>query len=208
MIVYGCEMENLEEVNICFFIIIDLDVVLNDVVMFYQCFGDVGCWMFCDGYMQFNFFDYIKIVFDLIGMWCYFWYLLQDVVKRLYEMGFLVELVLDDWLVLLYFVQIFLNFLMVFKQLVLRVGIRSISSLLRRWLEISLEMQGILVVNMFRQKIEFIRDIVWEWSGNGGIGNSDMMWERRLRWMGMREMKNVQILVKYVWVSIGVRWGD
>lgn len=74
--------------------------------------------------------------------------------------------------------------------------------------EISPELQGIPAANQFRRKIEFVRDMVREWNANGGIGNSDMSRERRLRWTGVRETKNVQIPAKHVWVSIGARWGD
>ncbi|KAK3935877.1 hypothetical protein QBC46DRAFT_421095 [Diplogelasinospora grovesii] len=47
-----------------------------------------------------------------------------------------------------------------------------------------------------------------EWNSNGGIGNSDMSREKRLRWTGMRETQNVPIPAKHVWVTIGARWGD
>lgn len=43
---------------------------------------------------------------------------------------------------------------------------------------------------------------------NGGVGISDMSREGRLRWLGMRETKNVQIPSKHVWVTIGARNGD
>jgi hypothetical protein len=74
--------------------------------------------------------------------------------------------------------------------------------------EISPELQGIPAANQFRRKIEFVRDMVREWVGNGGIGNSDMSREARLRWTGVRETRNVQVPAKHVWVSIGARWGD
>ncbi|KAK0667573.1 hypothetical protein QBC41DRAFT_366085 [Cercophora samala] len=212
MIAYGREMENPssqgEEANIRPPMITDLDSAPNDVVTFYQRFGDVGCWMFCDGHMQFNFPDHTKIVLDSTGTWCHFWHLPQDAAKRLYETGSLAESALDDRSVLSYPVQTLLNFATVPKQPAPRAGTRSTSSSSRRRPEISPEMQGIPAANMFRQKIEFIRDIIREWNGNGGIGNSDMTREKRLRWTGMRETKNVQIPAKHVWVSIGARWGD
>lgn len=85
---------------------------------------------------------------------------------------------------------------------------KSTSNPTRRRPEISPELQGIPAANNFRQKIEFIRDIVREWNANGGIGNSDMSREKRLRWTGVRETRNVQIPAKHVWVTIGARWGD
>lgn len=32
--------------------------------------------------------------------------------------------------------------------------------------------------------------------------------EKRLKWLGVRETKNVQIPTKHVWVTIGARKGD
>ncbi|KAJ3504880.1 hypothetical protein NM208_g16272 [Fusarium decemcellulare] len=41
-----------------------------ELVTFYQRFGDVGCWVFCDGHLQFNFPDHTKIVIDPTGTCC------------------------------------------------------------------------------------------------------------------------------------------
>lgn len=136
---------------------------------------------------------------DSTGTWCHFWHLPQDAAKRLQDTGSLAESALDDRAVLSYPLQTLLNFATVPK---------NTSNPTRRRPEISPELQGIPAANHFRQKIEFIRDIVREWNANGGIGNSDMSREKRLRWTGMRETRNVQIPAKHVWVTIGARWGD
>jgi hypothetical protein len=55
MIAYGREMEGQgqeEESPIRKPSITDPTAAPSDVVTFYQRFGDVGCWMFCDGHMQ------------------------------------------------------------------------------------------------------------------------------------------------------------
>ncbi|GAB1310404.1 Cell cycle serine/threonine-protein kinase [Madurella fahalii] len=202
MITYGREMESpgpADDAPIRVPTITDFTAAPSDVVTFYQRFGDVGCWMFCDGHLQFNFPDHTKIVIDSTGTWCHFWHLPQVAAKRLQETGSLAESALDDRAVLSYPLQTLLNFATVPK---------STSNPTRRRPEISPELQGIPAANHFRQKIEFIRDIVREWNANGGIGNSDMSREKRLRWTGMRETRNVQIPAKHVWVTIGARWGD
>jgi hypothetical protein len=127
------------------------------------------------------------------------------------ETGALDESALDDRTVLSYPLQTLLNFSVPPKQPAVRAtGTRTASGTAARRLrpEISPELQGIPAANQFRRKIEFVRDMVREWNGNGGIGNSDMSRERRLRWTGVRETKNVAIPAKHVWVSIGARWGD
>jgi hypothetical protein len=68
--------------------------------------------------------------------------------------------------------------------------------------------QGIPQANDFRKKIEFVKAIVGEWVGNGGIGNSEMAPEGRLRWGGHRECVNVKVPYKHVWVTVGARGGD
>jgi hypothetical protein len=55
MITYGREMEGpgqTEDAPMRVPTITDLASAPSDVVTFYQRFGDVGCWMFCDGHMQ------------------------------------------------------------------------------------------------------------------------------------------------------------
>ncbi|KAL2017907.1 hypothetical protein VTK56DRAFT_1563 [Thermocarpiscus australiensis] len=211
MIAYGREMEGpgqAEDSPIHVPTITDPMSAPSDVVTFYQRFGDVGCWMFCDGHMQFNFPDHTKIVLDATGTWCHFWHLPQGAAKKLEETGSLAESALDDRAVLSYPLQTLLNFATVPKQPAPRAGSRSASSSTRRRPEISPELQGIPAANHFRQKIEFIRDVVREWNVNGGIGNSDMSREKRLRWTGVRETHNVPIPAKHVWVTIGARWGD
>jgi hypothetical protein len=121
------------------------------------------------------------------------------------------ESALDDRTVLSYPLQTLLNFSTVPKQPAARAGTRSASnptSTTRRRPEISPDLQGIPAANHFRRKVEFIRDVVREWTANNGIGNSDMSREGRLRWTGIRETRNVPIPAKHVWVTIGARAGD
>lgn len=68
--------------------------------------------------------------------------------------------------------------------------------------------QGIPQANEFRKKVEFIRSVVKEWVNNGGRGISDMTPEGRLRYNGNRELVNVKVPYKHVWVSVGGRNGD
>jgi hypothetical protein len=68
--------------------------------------------------------------------------------------------------------------------------------------------QGIPEANEFRKKIEFIRLAVKEWVTNGGLGNSNMEPAERLRWTGLREVVNVKVPYKAVWVTVGARNGD
>ena len=138
---------------------------------------------------------------DATGTWCHFWHLPQDAATRLEETGSLAESALDDRAVLSYPLQTLLNFAK-------PQPARSASNPTRRRPEISPDLQGIPAANHFRQKIEFVRDVVREWNMNGGIGNSDMSREGRLRWTGVRETRNVQIPAKHVWVTIGARKGD
>ena len=74
--------------------------------------------------------------------------------------------------------------------------------------EIDPMIQGIPQANEFRKKIEFIRLIVKEWVHNGGKGISDMTPEARLRWDGNRELVNVKVPYKHVWVCVGGANGD
>jgi hypothetical protein len=73
---------------------------------------------------------------------------------------------------------------------------------------ISPMIQGIPDANHFREKIEFIRSITAEWIHNRGLGNSDMEPAGRLRWNGFRELHNVKVPYKHVWVTVGARGGD
>ncbi|KAK0734145.1 kinase-like domain-containing protein [Lasiosphaeria miniovina] len=204
MITYGREMDGqVDESPIRAPTITDPTAAPSDIVTFYQRFGDVGCWMFCDGHMQFNFPDHTKIVLDSTATWCHFWHLPQGAAKLLEETGSLAESALDDRTVLSYPLQTLLNF-----ATPPRAGTRSTSNPTRRRPEISPELQGIPAANHFRRKIEFIRDIIREWNANDGIGNSDMTRDKRLRWTGIRETRNVQIPAKHVWVTIGACWGD
>ncbi|KAG6010652.1 hypothetical protein E4U21_005150 [Claviceps maximensis] len=172
---------------------------MAELVTFYQRFGDVGCWVFCDGHFQFNFPDHTKIVLDATGTWCHFWHLPQEAAERLASTGTIGATALDDRATLSYPLQTLLNFQS-------KPSTRSTST--RKRPEIDAELQGIPAANDFRRKIEFIRNVVKEWVTNGGLGNSSMSRETRLRWTGYRELVNTTIPQKHVWVTIGARWGD
>ena len=85
---------------------------------------------------------------------------------------------------------------------------RSGKGTTRKRPEIDPMIQGIPHANDFRRKIEFIKTIIKQWVSNGGLGNSDMNPQSRLRWIGYRELVNVKLPYKHVWVSVGARNGD
>ncbi|KAK7432590.1 Cell cycle serine/threonine-protein kinase cdc5/MSD2 [Neonectria magnoliae] len=174
-----------------------------ELVTFYQRFGDVGCWVFCDGHLQFNFPDHTKIVIDSTGTWCHFWHLPQDAAERLASTGTIGAAALDDRAMLSYPLQTLLNFQS--KPSAARTGRTSTT---RRRPEIDPNLQGIPAANDFRRKISFVKDVVKEWVSNGGMGNSDMSREGRLRWGGFRETIHANAPQKHVWVTVGARWGD
>ncbi|TQV95906.1 hypothetical protein V2A60_001072 [Cordyceps javanica] len=174
----------------------------SELVTFYQRFGDVGCWAFCDGHLQFNFPDHTKIVLDATGTWCHFWHLPQDAAERLAETGTIGAAALDDRATLSYPLQTLLNF-----QSPSRATNNPTRSTRKRP-EIDPALQGIPAANDFRRKIDFIRSVVKEWVANGGLGNSSMAREHRLRWRGHRETIHSTAPQKHVWVTIGSRWGD
>ncbi|KAL2154843.1 hypothetical protein VTH82DRAFT_3519 [Thermothelomyces myriococcoides] len=217
MIAYGREMDNNglsqsnasgeAEPDIRVPTITDPTAAPPDVVTFYQRFGDVGCWMFADGHTQFNFPDHTKIVLDPAGVWCHFWHLPQDAARRLEETGSLAESALDDRSVLSYPLQTLLNFAKPSSPSSTSSSSTTSGSSRRRPV-IPPELRDIPAANQFRKKIEFIRDVVREWTANGGLGNSDLSRERRLRWTGVRETRGVPIPAKHVWVTIGARGGD
>ncbi|KAI0125893.1 serine/threonine protein kinase [Xylariales sp. AK1849] len=174
-----------------------------DVVTFYQRIGDVGCWVFADGHLQFNFPDHTKIVLDSTGTWCHFWHLPQEAAEKLASAGELDENALDERAVLSYPLQTLLNFA---TKPAIRPT-RSQSSQTRKRPEINPMLQGIPASNDLRRKVDFIKNVVKEWVTNGGIGNSNMSREQRLRWTGCRETLHSGPS-KHVWVTIGARWGD
>ncbi|CAM1507262.1 Fc.00g069030.m01.CDS01 [Cosmosporella sp. VM-42] len=176
---------------------------MAELVTFYQRFGDVGCWVFCDGHLQFNFPDHTKIVLDAAGTWCHFWHLPQDAAERLAATGTIGAAALDDRSMLSYPLQTLLNFQA--KASTARSG-RTTTT--RRRPEIDPELQGIPAANDFRRKISFIKDVVKEWVTNGGLGNSQFSRESRLRWTGFRETIGSSSPQKHVWVTVGARWGD
>jgi hypothetical protein len=85
---------------------------------------------------------------------------------------------------------------------------RSAKSTTRKRPEINPMLQGIPQANDFRKKVEFIRLVVKEWVTNGGLGISDMKPAGRLRWNGNRELVNVKVPYKHVWVTVGGKNGD
>lgn len=171
----------------------------SELVTFYQRFGDVGCWAFCDGHLQFNFPDHTKIVLDATGTWCHFWHLPQEAAERLAETGTIGAAALDDRATLSYPLQTLLNFQSRTANPTRSTRTRPV---------IDPELQGIPAANDFRRKIEFVRSVVKEWVANGGLGNSSMAREQRLRWRGHRETIHSTAPQKHVWVTIGSRWGD
>lgn len=180
------------------------DAQPDDLVTFYQRIGDVGCWVFCDGHLQFNFPDHTKVVLNSTGTWCHFWHLPQEAALNLAENGTLTPTALDERAMLSYPLQTLLNFQT--KPSTTRSTRATTTS--RRRPEIPAELQGIPAANDFRRKIEFIKTVVKEWVTNGGLGNSDMSREGRLRWTGHRETVNAPNPAKMVWVTVGARWGD
>ncbi|KAI0452775.1 Pkinase-domain-containing protein [Xylaria acuta] len=172
----------------------------SDVVTFYQRTGDVGCWVFGDGHLQFNFPDHTKLVLDATGTWCHFWHLPQGSAEKLATTGQLDEAALDERGILSHPVQTLLNF-------TTKSATRPARNPTRKRPEIDPEIQGIPGANDFRRKIEFIVGIIKEWTTNNGLGNSRMGREHRLMWMGSRESVHSGPS-KHVWVTIGARWGD
>ncbi|KAH9221671.1 hypothetical protein DL95DRAFT_474226 [Leptodontidium sp. 2 PMI_412] len=176
------------------------NVAPGNVVTFYQRFGDVGCWVFCDGHFQFNFPDHTKIILSADGTWCDLYHLPLEAARDLAVKGTMSAAALNDRRVLSYPVQTLLNFM----SKPTRVG----KSTSRKRPEIDPMIQGIPQANEFRKKIEFIRSVVNEWTTNGGIGLSDTSIEGRLRWTGSRELINVKIPYKHVWVTVGGQGSD
>lgn len=154
--------------------------------------------------LQFNFPDHTKIVLDATGTWCHFWHLPQDAAEKLAATGSIGAAALDERAMLSYPLQTLLNFQS--KPTSSRSG-RTTTS--RRRPEIDPELQGVPSANDFRRKIEFIKNVVKEWVSNGGMGNSSMSRETRLRWTGYRETPlSAAEPQKHVWVTVGARWGD
>ncbi|ORY66423.1 uncharacterized protein BCR38DRAFT_456979 [Pseudomassariella vexata] len=202
MVAYGRDQEtNTDETgHIQIPTISDPNLPPCDVVTFYQRIGDVGCWVFADGHIQFNFPDHTKIVLDGTGTWCHFWHLPQEAAERLAASGELDENALDERAVLSYPLQTLLNFSC-------KPAIRPTRNATRKRPEINPMLQGIPAANDFRRKVDFIKNVVKEWVTNGGMGNSAMSRERRLKWTGCRETVRSGPS-KHVWVTIGARWGD
>ncbi|EHK96909.1 putative Serine/threonine-protein kinase plo1 [Glarea lozoyensis 74030] len=169
----------------------------GNVITFYQRWGDVGCWGFGDGHFQFNFPDHTKIVISADGTWCDFYHLPIDAARDIASKGTLSPSALDDRQNLSFPLQTLLNFMT-----------KPTKSTTRKRPEIDPMIQGIPQANDFRRKIEFIRSAIKEWVSNGGLGNSNMEAEHRLRWTGCREIVNTKPEYKHVWVTVGARNGD
>lgn len=140
---------------------------------------------------------------DRTGTWCHFWHLSQEAAEQLASTGGMDEASLDDRAVLSYPLQTLLNFSTVPK-----ASQRSVPNSTRHRPEIPQELQGIPAANDFRRKVEFIRAVIKEWARNGGIGKSDMSREGRLKWPGLRQTKDCEVLSKQAWVTVGARGED
>lgn len=173
-----------------------------DVVTFYQRFGDVGCWMFCDGHFQFNFPDHTKIILSADGTWCDFYHLPLEAARDLAQTSTLPHDALDDRQKLSYPLQTLLNFTVKPNTARSRAGSSRVQKPV-----IDPVLQGVPAANDFRRKVEFIKRIVGEWLSNEGIGRSDMSVEGRLRWNGYRDV-NVKAPFKHVWATVGARGRD
>lgn len=180
----------------------DPDSPPDDVVILYQRFGDVGCWVFCDGHMQFNFPDHTKLVLDAAGTHCHFWHLPLDAAEMLREDGQLDTVALDSRTVLSYPLQTMLNM----NRASSVSASTSRSGRVRP--QIGDQVRAIPEANDFRRKVEFIRQVVREWVSNEGIGNARTDRASRIKWLGSRETFGITAPQKHVWVSVGARWGD
>ncbi|KAG9247519.1 kinase-like domain-containing protein [Calycina marina] len=169
----------------------------GNAVIFYQRWGDVGCWAFTDGHYQFNFPDHTKVILSSDGTWCDFYHLPLEAARDLAQTGVLSVTALDDRQRLSYPLQTLLNFMA-----------KPSKSTTRRRPEIDPMKQGVPQANQFRQKIEFIRSVTREWVTNGGLGKSDMTPAGRLRWGGSRERLITKKDPKSVWCTIGASHGD
>lgn len=134
------------------------------------------------------------------GAWCDFYHLPLEAARDLSTKGTLPASALDDRQRLSYPLQTLLNFMC--------KPSRPGKTTTRKRPEIDPMIQGIPTANDFRRKVEFIRLVVKEWATNVGMGNSNMEPEGRLRWEGYRELVNVKVPYKHVWVTVGARGGD
>lgn len=139
---------------------------------------------------------------DSTGKWCHFWHLSEEAADRLANTGELDESSLDNRAVLSYPLQTLLNFTASHSNAV------SASQPSKYRPPIPRNVQGIPNANGFRQKMHFIHNIVKEWVINGGMGMSDMSRDRRLMWDGARQTKNIELVTKHVWVTVGARERD
>lgn len=136
---------------------------------------------------------------DATGQWCHFWHLSVKAAERLNNTGELHESSLDNRAVLSYPLKTLLNF----------AKKHSPSTQTNKYRpEIGKDVQGIPEANGFRDKIQFIHEIVKEWVKNGGLGMSDMSRDGRLIWKGARQTNNIDLVTKHVWVTVGARGHD
>ncbi|RKF73549.1 putative serine threonine protein kinase [Golovinomyces cichoracearum] len=174
----------------------DVDSSAGNFVTFYQRWGDVGCWGFDDGHLQFNFPDHTKIILSVDGTWCDFYHLPLEAARDLSEKGILSQKALDERQHLSYPLQTMLNFTP-----------RNSRSHPYRTSNINPVLMGIPQANDLRRKIEFIVSCLNEWITNHGIGISDLSVEGRLRWSGARQI-NSKVPYKQVWVCVGGQASD
>lgn len=134
------------------------------------------------------------------GTWCDFYHLPLEAARDLAANGTLAPTALDDRQHLSYPLQTLLNFMV--------KPPRTAKATSRKRPEIDPMIQGIPQANDFRRKVEFIKSVVKEWVKNEGMGISDMEPSGRLRWSGYRELVDVKVPYKHVWVTVGGRNGD
>ena len=150
--------------------------------------------------VQFNFPDHTKIIISADGTWCDFYHLPMEAARDFAQNGTLSPSALDDRRHLSHPLQTLLNFM--------SKPSKTSKSTARKRPEINPMEAGLPEANFFREKIQFIRLVVKEWVTNGGLGLSDMSSEGRLRWKGSRELVNVKVPYKHVWVTVGCQKGD
>lgn len=155
-------------------------------------------------FLQFNFPDHTKLVISHDGTWCDFFHLSIASGREFLRTGNLPPTALYDRGHVSYHVQTLLNF--VSKPSRTKAPTRGRPPNTKP-VEIDPEQEGIPEANQFREKIEFVASVVGEWIANGGIGNSNMDTEHRLRWLGMRQKVGVEPY-RHVWATVGATGGD
>jgi POLO box duplicated region len=116
------------------------------VVNFYQRFGDVGCFGFCDGLLQFNFPDHTKLIISPKADVMHFLILPKGASAKLARGETATPAMLE--------------------QRITTSG--STTALLLR--EMNEGAKGQLGENKFRAKVEWVKSVIDEWVANNGIG--------------------------------------